>query len=206
MKTGIKISVICILSLIVLSSLAMYQVHDGPYQATGIKIGEVTPSSVILWTRLTLNPQRIGSDAPQPTILYKDSITGKPRTIKGEGRPSLEPVVIYPDGYNVNNIDGAVPGTPGRVRVVYKTNSASQWQMTDWKDVAVDHDFTHQFKLDNLQSETEYELRVECQSMKGEAGQVIEGKFTTAPPPDRPVKVIFTVVTGQNYKSFHDHL
>lgn len=39
---------------------------EGPYQATGIKIGEVTDSSAILWTRLTQHPERVGSDAPMP--------------------------------------------------------------------------------------------------------------------------------------------
>ena len=39
---------------------------EGPYQATGIKIGEVTDHSAIVWTRLTQHPERVGSDAPMP--------------------------------------------------------------------------------------------------------------------------------------------
>ncbi|MHC4557411.1 MAG: hypothetical protein ACYS80_08915, partial [Planctomycetota bacterium] len=42
----------------------------GPYQATGIKIGEVTDKSAILWTRLTRHPERVGLAAPMPEILY----------------------------------------------------------------------------------------------------------------------------------------
>ena len=44
----------------------------GPYQATGFKIGEVTDSVAVIWTRLTQRPDRIGTDAPMPTfcLLY----------------------------------------------------------------------------------------------------------------------------------------
>jgi len=49
---------------------------QGPYQATGIKIGEVTDSSAIVWTRLTQRPERVGSEAPMPKVSYRDPATG----------------------------------------------------------------------------------------------------------------------------------
>lgn len=39
-------------------------VPAGPYQATGIKIGEITPSEAIVWTRLTRLVEPVSADAP----------------------------------------------------------------------------------------------------------------------------------------------
>ena len=49
---------------------------DGPYFATGVKVGEVSQDKVIIWTRLTKSIQRIGSDTSQPNIFYKHPETG----------------------------------------------------------------------------------------------------------------------------------
>lgn len=182
----------------------LQQNAEGPHQATGIKIGEVSQTEAIIWTRLTLNPKRIGSGAPQPRILYKDAVTGKPRSIKGEARPDLEPVVSYPEGFNVSNIDGAVPGTTGKVRILHKTRSSPDWNTTEWRDVLSDHDFTRQFKLTGLIPNTEYEFKVESQSADGNIGEEVKGKFKTAPLPADESRIIFTVVTGQNYKTRDD--
>ena len=39
---------------------------ESVYFATGIKIGEVTSSRAIVWTRLTERPSRVGIEAPLP--------------------------------------------------------------------------------------------------------------------------------------------
>ena len=41
-----------------------------PHLATGIKIGEVTDHSAIVWTRLTRNADRNSADGPMVTIKY----------------------------------------------------------------------------------------------------------------------------------------
>jgi alkaline phosphatase D len=102
----------------------------GPYQATGIKIGEVTDKTAIVWTRLTRHPERIGSGAPMPEILYYDSRTGKPIK-KSQGRPNRTPVVNFPGGSTIETIEGAVPGASGKVRVLYRVEGASNWNATD---------------------------------------------------------------------------
>ena len=43
---------------------AVYAEPTGPFQATGIKVGEVTDTTAIVWTRLTLRPERNSSDRP----------------------------------------------------------------------------------------------------------------------------------------------
>ena len=74
-----------------------------PHQATGIKIGEVTDTSAIIWARLMLNPERVGSDAPMPDISYVHAETGE--DIKEAKRlPYAIPTVHFPDGFDATNI------------------------------------------------------------------------------------------------------
>ena len=50
---------------------------DGPYFATGIKIGEVTDNSAIIWARLTNDSLPAGFGNPLPEIVYKDPESGE---------------------------------------------------------------------------------------------------------------------------------
>ena len=137
--------------VVVLALPLMYAGADtgGPSQATGFKIGEVTDTEAIVWTRLTRVVERVGFDAPMPVIWYSDPRTGA--LVERKGRPDWPPVVRYPAGYSVDNIEGAVPGMRGEVRVLYRTGGSSEWRSTDWAEVNRQRDFTRQFKLAGLE-------------------------------------------------------
>ncbi len=109
---------------------AMQRAHsNGPFQASGIKIGEVTGTEAIIWTRLTGSSQRLGTEAPMPEVSYG----GYKR--KDKNRPDVAPVVTFPGGSTVETLEGAVPGTTGFVRVSYKAQPANQWKHTYWRPV-----------------------------------------------------------------------
>ncbi len=129
----IKKSVIKASMIILFFAATAYSggLSDGPYQATGIKIGEVTYNTAIVWTRLTRHPERVDSEAPMPEVSYRDPKTGK-IIKKRSGRPDLTPIVNFPKDSTIETIEGAVPGTPGQVRILYKIDSASDWQTTGW--------------------------------------------------------------------------
>ena len=195
---------------------------DGPYQATGIKIGEVTDNAAIVWTRLTRNPERVRRKAScggtqgtplgtpygaMPQILYRNPKTGELTERRG-GRPNLTPVVNFPEGSTIHTIEGAVPGAPGTVRVLYKIKGASDWKSTNWKAVDPQRDYTGQFKLTDLKPNAEYQVRVEAGAGAipkgtpfggGKKGQVVAGRFRTAPRTYQPERVVFMVSTGQAY-------
>jgi alkaline phosphatase D len=193
-KSVIKANVI-ILFIAAITNSGCHSV--GPYQATGIKIGEVTHDSAIVWTRLTRNPERVGSEAPMPEVSYRNPKTGE-IVKKRSGRPDLTPIVNFPEGSTIETIEGAVPGMPGQVRILYKTDSASDWQTTGWKTVDTERDFTHQFMLTGLKPDTKYQVRTESRA-GGKNGQTVEGGFRTAPRADQSQRVVFTVTTGQAY-------
>ena len=175
------------------------QKREGPYMATGIKIGEVTSNSAIIWMRLTKNQERI-NNGPSPIITYKNDNTGKWSEIKGEGRPDREPKVEFPIGSSIENIDGAVPGASGEVRLLYKKKRSSDWIITKWDVVKSESDYACQIKISDLKPAEHYEIEVQGRPLKGqESSCSIKGSFRTAPMPEVIQPVSFTVVTGTAY-------
>ena len=175
---------------------------DGPYQATGIKIGEVTHHNAIVWTRLTLRPERIGNEAPMPEFLYQapdyDELQEAP---PGRFHPhDWVPVIRYLDGSSIEYIEGAVIGSPGETRVLYRAENTNEWLSSDWEAVDAEHDFVKQFSLTALTSATGYELRIEGRHTGSETiGSSLDGHFRTAPTPDQPARVVFGSTTGTEY-------
>jgi len=174
-------------------------VSSGPYQATGIKIGEVTDRTAIVWMRLTRNPQRVGAEAPMPEILFRDPNTGE-LIDRSSRRRNAKPIANFPGGSTIQTIEGAVPGAPGIVRVLYRVQGASDWSATNWQAADPKRDYTRQFTLTGLQPNTKYQVRAETKAGPGIGkGQVVEGGFRTAPRPEQAQRVVFTVSTGQAY-------
>jgi alkaline phosphatase D len=135
-----------------------------------------------------------------PKVLYRNLKTGELRARPSGGRSGSTPVVTFPNGSTIDTIEGAVPGAPGQVRVLYKVTEAADWKATDWHAVDPNRDFTHQFRLTDLQAGARYQLRVEARAdAQSQLGQIIEGGFKTAPLPEQPRRVIFMVSTGQAY-------
>ena len=75
----LSVSLYTILFLIIIlpAELTPQSINQkGPFLATGIRIGDVSQTEAVIWTRLTLNKNRV-NDAPQPIALYTDTDTGK---------------------------------------------------------------------------------------------------------------------------------
>lgn len=196
MKT-IHLKLPLLIFLILLLNACTQTVIDGPYFATGIKIGEVTQTEAIVWTRLTENPERVGNDALMPDVKYKDPETGE--LIERRGRPNTPPVVTYPDGYTVDNIQGATPGSEGWVRLKYKIQDKEEWAEIDWQAVDPQKTFTHQFQLSGLTAGVTYELLAEASPDGKNVSASIEGGFKTPAPANVPAEVNFIVTTGTSY-------
>ena len=202
-KAGVSTAVLG-LGLLVACSQA---ITDGPFQATGIKIGEVTATTAIVWTRLTHAPERVGQGAPVPEFQYQDPDSGQltagpsSRSVLINDYAHWESVVQYPVGVSMDGFEGAVPGMPGEVRVQYRATGQALWESTPWIAVDPDRDFTQQFRLQELKPSTTYELSVESRASGSDsAASKLDGRFRTAPPADDPARVVFTTVTSQDYE------
>ncbi len=171
----------------------------GPYQATGVKIGEVTHNSAIVWTRLTRDEHRVGGDAPLPMVTYRDPKTGEVHPEPGSGKPDWDPIVTFPNGSAIDSIEGAVAGIEGDVRINYRPVNTDAWNETPWESVVPESDFTRQFTLNDLRPATQYDLRIESRTPDGAAGETVEATFRTAPAAADSARVVFTVTTGSRY-------
>ena len=104
---------------------------SGPHQATGTRVGEVAQDSAIVWTRLTRHPQR-----------NNDGVVFPQKVDRQNNRPTAVPV---------EQIEGACPGMPGRVRLRYGlSEDLSDATETAWVDVTEATDCIHQFPLRGL--------------------------------------------------------
>ena len=173
---------------------------DAPYLGTGIKIGEVSDHDARVWVRLTKTEKRVGFEVPMPSVKYFDLKTGALFT---ERRPRFgRPELTYPDGLNIDTIQGAVPGSLGVVRVQYGLTESDATKKTPWHKVNTEDDFTTQFHLKDLQANAEYRIRVECKASEDNdiLTATMEGSFKTAPKLNQQVPVSFAVSTGQDYR------
>lgn len=152
-------------------------------QATGVKVGEVSSDSAIVWMRVTESATRNNTGFQRP------------------GRPAGP----LPEGVEVKDLHGACPGAEGKVRLRYGTDSdLAAATTTEWIDVKKKNDFSHQFRLTGLAAATVYYFSAETADSEGSPHEPLRGQFETAPPADDYADVTFTVITGQAYKDL-DH-
>ncbi len=174
---------------------------DGPYFATGIKIGEVTDRTAIVWVRLTRDSLPAPIINPFPIIQYIDPESGNLVDSLTRDRDEYSPVVSYPEGYDIHTLRGATPGMAGDVKIYYKPVSGQHWFETEWWSVSPEMDYTTQIKLNDLSSETTYELKVLSRYTDSKyIGESITGQFNSAPDPNEISNILFTVSTGQAYQ------
>ncbi|MBN8418335.1 MAG: alkaline phosphatase D family protein [Verrucomicrobia bacterium] len=154
----------------------------GPFQATGTRVGEVTDTTAIVWTRLTQTPVRNNQGVK----------FDKPK--KGKGAKEKQQAV--PEAHE---IEGACPAASGKVRVRYglKENLSDAVE-TPWVEVSAEKDGIHQFKLGGLRPGSTYHY--ESETSRGS----FKGRFHTAPEPAAPTALRFCVMTCQGYQD-RDH-
>lgn len=152
-------------------------------QASGVKVGEVTDSSAILWARLTAAGER--------------NTTG-PKAV-GRSR-SVDDSKVEP-----NTLHGSCPGAPGRIRVRYGTTpDLEDAKSTEWAIVTEATDFIHQFALTGLPADRVIQYAVDTESADGKAHDSVTGQFRTAPMAAADGPIEFAVVTCQMVASLDD--
>ncbi|MBN2309273.1 MAG: alkaline phosphatase D family protein [Candidatus Hydrogenedentes bacterium] len=177
------------LVLVGLAACAAAAEPSGVHMANGIKIGEVTQQSAIIWTRLTIAPERNRDGFPFPDV--------------DGGRNAGADLSIkkLTGGHPLPDMEGSAPGAPGQVRVLWWPEGAPDAPIdTGWRPVDPDADFTRQFPIEGLAPATQYLLRVEGRpSADASPTCSLDGRFRTPPEPDAAVPVDFVVVTCQDY-------
>ena len=188
------------LSAIILFTPPISNADEGPYQATGFKVGEVSHDSALVWTRLTEHKEPNPGDGP-----WFEIETTKGVILADENNYKRVPVTgvrFLPPAESAGDLRWAVPGATGATRVGYrKFGKKGLMEFTEWVDVDPKWDYTVQHELTNLIPGVKYELQVESRGEDQEAGETTSGSFVTAPGPETSdIEVEFAVSTGQAFK------
>lgn len=184
-KLGNIMAVTFLIAILALPAVA----DDAVYMTNGIKIGEVDQNSAIVWLRLTARPHRNADGIPFPEVdpgrnsgadLSVDTLTG--------ANP-------------IEAMEGAVPGASGMVQVAWwPAAKPEQKKASDWLVVDDQADFTRQYTLDGLLSDTLYQVEVQGKPVYADnATSTVKGQFKTAPEPSKEKDTSFVVVTCGDY-------
>lgn len=154
------------------------------FQAMGTRVGEVTESSAIVWTRLTAREKRNNEGLVIP---------GRAQNYKDNNLPEVK--------VPVEQLEGACPGASGFVRVRYGTDKAlKNAKLTPWISVDETADFIHQFVLSDLKPASVYYYESEASFGKGTSPiNIFKGKFQTAPAAQSAENLRFCLMTCQGY-------
>jgi alkaline phosphatase D len=160
---------------------------DAPaaHLASGIKVGEVTDRSAIVWARLTAAATRV------------DGLKVKGKAAKADP-PKFD---------DVDKLDGACPGAAGRLRLRYGLKAdLSDAKTVGWVEVGDKTDFMHQFAIDGLQTDSTIHFAIDTAEpgANGVMHGSLAGSFRTAPAADKSTPVTFAIVTCQGYTDI-DH-
>jgi alkaline phosphatase D len=165
-----------------LSAAALYG-KDIPadHFATGVKVGELTPTGVVIWTRRTKSSKR--NDA------------GIVRKGGGKEAKFLEP------GTDIATLEGASMGGNGYARLMVEAVSGREKKRNlSWVDLDPAADFAHQFRLTDLTPATHYKFAVETSASKGKSADgLLTGSFRTAPRESDRVAIQFALSSCQKY-------
>jgi alkaline phosphatase D len=150
----------------------------GTHQASGVKAGEITPTSARIWARRTMAALR-RADGELPL----------PNTTKAR---------VLPLGTDPATLEGSCPGDAGEVRLIVRTAQGKLLHQSRWTGVTAATDFSHAFDVQGLKPATAYAYTVETRA-SGKADGALTGAFRTAPEADAPADVDFAMLSCQKY-------
>ncbi len=166
------------------------------YLANGIKIGEVSHNSAIIWTRVTQRAEPL-KDGVAFQVTKRSEITKFGAYTDEQLGPGGGYGRQLPVGVHLEDAAYAVSGTSGVVRLSYQeTGSKRSKKMTDWLPVDPKRDFTRHFSLQGLKPGTHYSLTIEASKSKStKPSASLNGSFTTAPRKQETKPITFAVTT-----------
>ncbi len=168
----------------------------GPYFGNGFHNGWADQNSIVLWTRLTQNPEGNTNGAK-----FIDISAQEAKALDKEGNAVKINQAQIPEGLTLNDMEGACPGASGEVKLSYYplTNSAQKTEL-DWIKVKDSENFTKQWKLENLLAGTKYVVEIEARlNENSKVSDKIEGAFRTPPAIEKEEDVEFCVVTCHDF-------
>ncbi|TWU01487.1 family 16 glycoside hydrolase [Neorhodopirellula pilleata] len=167
----------------------------GPFLANATRNSWADQNSIVLWTRTTRNPEMLVDGRDFVTLAEQQA-----RKLADEKDPEKLLNLQLPNGASLDEMLGACPGAPGKVRLSYHPVGQHQRiKNTHWITTSAQSDFTAQWKLESLKANSNYVTIVEAQTLDGEPSAVLRGAFRTAPESDEVQDVNFCITTCHDF-------
>ncbi len=157
---------------------------DSVYFSNGFKIGDVTSTSAVIWTRLCSEAEPVAVHHER-----RDQVFRAP--IKFDASAPL------------NEWEGYVGGTYGQVYIEI-SSVRNQRICSGWQYVSGYKDFTYKQKFEGLLPGTKYKVQIMGCKDTGSPVTHIEGEFTTAPDPSLEAPILFTSTSCQYFWDYDD--
>jgi alkaline phosphatase D len=190
-----KLTFISLVAVLILGSCGEKSV-DGPFFGNGFHNGWADQTSAVIWTRLTKNPQ-LNSNGQKFLIPISD----EKKSLKKSGNNDSLNMAQIPQGFVLDQMEGACPGTPGEVKLMYyPLSDSSQKFETGWVAVDAGKNFTIQWKLDFLMPGTKYVVHLDARPIgKKIISDKVDGTFSTPPTEKMAENIEFCIVTCHDY-------
>lgn len=168
----------------------------GPFLANATRNSWADQTSIVIWTRTTAHPEFLADGKQFVDLSQKEA-----DKLSRSNDADLMLKTQLPEGATLNEMIGACPGLAGQVRLSYfPTGDRTAIKSTDWKTTTADHDFTAQWRLDNLTPDTLYFTTVEARTeADGNTTSTINGSFRTAPTQQQAKDVTFCFTTCHDF-------
>ena len=175
---------------------SIVSLNEAPYFGNGFRNGWADQNAIVLWTRLTQNPEL---NANGKTFIPISNDEHKRLWYSTDENEIYEAQI--PTGLTLDEMEGACPGTAGEVKLkYYPANNPAEAREMSWKRVDPDKNFTTQWKLEGLQAGTAYTVELEARANENAAtSNVLKGAFTTPYPAETSEEVGFCIVTCHDY-------
>ena len=174
---------------------------QGPYFANGIKNGWADQNSIVLWTRLTQNKSANFKGHPFIEI-SREKMKSLSENLDVEGIYNTQ----IPEGLSLKDMEGYCPGVSGEVQLHYFVKGQPEAAVvSDWTAVNPNKDFTHQWKLKQLQAGKNYRVKIYARPQKGQKiSDSIFGQFLLPADENTSKHVKFCVVSCHDYNRRDD--
>lgn len=185
-----------------LFSCSTNKTTEGPYFGNGFHNGWADQTSIVIWARLTKNPEgnTEGAEFLVPTAEEHKKLwesTNKEEIFNAQ----------IPKGLALEEMIGACPGSAGEVNLTYfPLKNADATKSTGWVAVDTSKNFTTQWVLKDLSADTKYVVKIEARANdKSAVSDVVDGSFRTPAEASVEKDIDFCIVTCHDYiRKDHD--
>lgn len=169
---------------------------EGPYFGNGFHNGWADQNSIVIWTRLTKNPE-LNANGQKFLVPTAE----EHRRLDSMANPDAIYKAQIPEGFSLDQMEGACPGMGGEVKLTYYPLRDEEKRIErEWSRVDIEKNFTKQWRLEKLSLGTKYVVEVEARKDKrSKVSAKITGSFRTSPDSAIISDINFYIVTGHDY-------